>query len=104
MAKRAEPLDAAANDPQPHLVTRRCPVCDWQDIVIESDAALDCPQCHAPTAVVAPPSVHGKNPHAAALGRLGGARGGHARAEALSARRRREIARNAARARWRKPR
>jgi len=45
-----------------------------------------------------------KNPHAVALGRLGGlkggVRGGRARAEALSPGRRREIARAAARARW----
>jgi hypothetical protein len=42
-----------------------------------------------------------KNPHAAALGRLGGLKGGRARAEKLTARRRREIARQAAIARWR---
>ena len=41
-----------------------------------------------------------KNPHAAALGRLGGQRGGPARALKLSAERRREIARKAAEARW----
>ena len=45
-----------------------------------------------------------KNPHAVALGRLGGLRGGpiggRARAAALSPSRRREIARQAARARW----
>jgi hypothetical protein len=41
-----------------------------------------------------------KNPHAMALGRLGGLKGGRARAEKLSARRRREIARQAALARW----
>jgi hypothetical protein len=40
-----------------------------------------------------------KNPHAVALGRLGGAKGGPARAKVLSARRRREIARKAGRAR-----
>jgi len=41
-----------------------------------------------------------KNPHAMALGKLGGLKGGRARAEKLSARRRREIARQAANARW----
>ncbi len=41
------------------------------------------------------------NPHAVALGRLGGAKGGRARARALTAGRRREIARNAAAARTR---
>lgn len=40
-----------------------------------------------------------KNPHAVALGRLGGAKGGRARARALTAGRRREIARQAAAAR-----
>jgi hypothetical protein len=42
-----------------------------------------------------------KNPHAVALGRLGGAKGGPARAKALSARRRSQIARMAATARAR---
>jgi len=41
-----------------------------------------------------------KNPHAAALGRIGGLRGGKARALKLSAEERSEIARNAAIARW----
>ena len=36
-----------------------------------------------------------KNPHAVALGRMGGLRGGIARKKALSARRRKEIARKA---------
>ena len=44
----------------------------------------------------------GKNPAAVALGRLGGAKGGKARAESLSKRRRIEIAKKAARTRWEK--
>ena len=44
-----------------------------------------------------------KNPHAVALGRLGGKKGGKARAVSLSAERRREIAQQAADARWKKP-
>ncbi|MEM7481604.1 MAG: hypothetical protein AAF481_10560 [Acidobacteriota bacterium] len=43
-----------------------------------------------------------KNPHAVALGRLGGKRGGKARAAKLSPERRREIAKQAALARWAK--
>jgi hypothetical protein len=43
-----------------------------------------------------------KNPHAVALGRLGGQRGGKARAERLTATKRSEIARVAARSRWNK--
>jgi hypothetical protein len=41
-----------------------------------------------------------KNPAAVALGRLGGLKGGKARAEKLSAKKRKEIASKAARARW----
>jgi hypothetical protein len=43
-----------------------------------------------------------KNPHAVALGRIGGLKGGKARAEALTASERRRIARKAALARWAK--
>ena len=41
-----------------------------------------------------------KNPAAVALGRLGGLKGGKARAKKLSAKRRKEIAKKAAAARW----
>ena len=41
-----------------------------------------------------------KNPHAQALGRLGGKKGGKARAAKLTASQRSEIARKAALARW----
>ena len=89
-------------------VRRRCLVCDDE---MESDEpegteaiGTPCTSCHAPTERVA---VLGRrtqpiaiNPHAAALGRLGGLKGGRARAEALSPERRREIARRAARKRW----
>jgi hypothetical protein len=43
-----------------------------------------------------------KNPAAVALGRLGGLKGGKARAKKLSAKRRKEIAEKAAKARWEK--
>jgi hypothetical protein len=43
-----------------------------------------------------------KNPAAGALGRLGGRKGGLARAKALSAKKRSAIAKRAARARWNK--
>ena len=43
-----------------------------------------------------------KNPAAVALGRLGGQKGGKARAEKLSAKKRSEIAKKAAAARWAK--
>ncbi len=41
-----------------------------------------------------------KNPAAVALGRLGGLKGGHARAASLSADQRKQVAQRAARARW----
>ncbi len=48
------------------------------------------------------PPKRKKNPHAVALGRKGGKVGGKARAKALTAEERTEIARAAAEARWRK--
>jgi hypothetical protein len=42
-----------------------------------------------------------KNPHAVALGKAGGAKGGKARAASLSAKKRRQIAQKAAKSRWR---
>jgi hypothetical protein len=87
---------------------RRCLVCDFTEQVREL-AATDaigppCSRCRAPSERVAILARHeavpDRNPHAAALGRLGGLKGGPARAAALSPKRRREIARAAARARW----
>lgn len=46
------------------------------------------------------PEDDGKNPAAVALGRLGGLKGGKARAAKLSKKRRSEIAKKAAEARW----
>jgi len=46
----------------------------------------------------------GKNPAAVALGRLGGLKGGKARAKKLTKEQRIEIAKKAARKRWRKKR
>jgi hypothetical protein len=91
------------------LVRRSCEVCEWDGIQVEEpEADPDCPWCHGPTrvvdviqtslAIVGP----GKNPYAAALGKLGGEKGGRARAQSLSKKRRSEIARKAAKARWKK--
>ncbi len=44
-----------------------------------------------------------RNPAAVALAALGAAKGGRARAVSLSARKRKQIAAKAARARWRRP-
>jgi len=50
----------------------------------------------------APDPDAGKNPAAVALGRLGGAKGGKARAAKLTAEQRSEIAKKAASIRWKK--
>jgi len=57
---------------------------------------------HDPESIADEPAVKesGKNPAAVALGRIGGRKGGKARALKLSARRRKEIAKQAARSRW----
>ena len=47
-----------------------------------------------------PALINGKNPHAVALGRLDGLRGGKARAEKLTPEQRKEIAQKAAQIRW----
>lgn len=49
-----------------------------------------------------PPEESCKNPHAVELGRLGGKKGGEARAKKLTPEQRKEIAQKAAEARWRK--
>ena len=91
-------------------VQRRCLVCEYIDEQWEDPATDEigppCARCHAPTerVQILERRRAAANPHAAALGRLGGLKGGPARAARLSARRRREIARTAARARWSRPR
>jgi hypothetical protein len=93
------------------LVLRKCRVCDWAEDALEPEADPNpgCPWCFAPTYrasagqrvdFAAFAAASQKNPHAAALGRLGGLKGGPARAAALSPARRKEIAQGAARARW----
>ena len=87
---------------------RRCLVCDWEAEVVEPEelevVGPPCLRCHAPTERLETLErrrlLRAINPHAAALGRLGGLKGGPARAAKLSPRRRRAIAKAAARARW----
>ncbi|WP_128841264.1 histone H1 [Burkholderia catarinensis] len=64
--------------------------------IFSSDATTDGEEIAQNSAMV------GKNPAAVALGRLGGMRGGHARAKTLTSERRSEIAKKAAHARWAK--
>src|SRR5687768_8850002 len=90
------------------LTVRQCLVCDVVEDVWEAEDTDEigppCSRCHAPTGRSQIRErrrvVSGMNPHAAALGRLGGLKGGPARAAKLTPRRRRDIARAAARARW----
>ena len=106
-ARGEEPESATA------LVHRRCLVCEWEGEGVEPInppvPVPTCPWCHAPTKRLSVNLIEsaggpeiGKNPHAAALGRLGGLKGGAARAAALSPKERREIAVKAARTRWKK--
>lgn len=69
-----------------------CPKCGrvWAPICME------CTACNGRRSQKAP------DPDAASLGRRGGAKGGKARAEALSPERRKEIASKAAKTRWEK--
>ncbi len=64
------------------------------------DAATGAGPPPEPPAEPAASTAPEKNPAAVALGKLGGAKGGPARAKALSKKRRAEIAKKAARARW----
>lgn len=88
-------------------VLRRCLVCDATARCEEPEGTdgigSPCPSCSAPTERI---EVLGRtrgplvrNPHAVALGRLGGLKGGPARAAALTPERRREIAIGASHAR-----
>jgi hypothetical protein len=89
-------------------VDRKCVVCEWTGTLQESADTPEidgqCPACHAPTERLRMRRQTERTPnvHAAALGRLGGLKGGPARAAALSPKRRREIARAAAAARWKR--
>jgi hypothetical protein len=90
------------------LVRRRCLVCDHEEPVrepIETDPiGPSCSSCGAPTerveVLARRTRPRARNSDAAVLGRLGGLKGGPARARTLSSERRREIARHAARRRW----
>jgi hypothetical protein len=90
------------------LVHRRCLVCDllqeMEEPAVTDEIGPPCARCSAPTERTEIISRRARavlrNPHAAALGRLGGLKGGPARAAALTPRRRHTIAQAAARARW----
>jgi hypothetical protein len=68
------------------------------------DPKRECPWCHAPTRIFNEewlvPDPSAVTAQAAEFGRQGGLVGGRIRAQRLSAKRRAEIARQAAQARW----
>jgi hypothetical protein len=92
------------------VVNRHCTICDWEAQLVERGLGEDplCPWCYGPTertsvlGLVIPesPRPGEKNPYASSLGRLGGLKGGPARAAKLTAKQRRDIATKAAKARW----
>ena len=126
MAKRARTADGKGRPPARvrkttmmspdgiQVVMRRCTICDWEAQLVERGRADDplCPWCYGLTertsivGLVVPEHLRPgqTNPYAASLGRLGGLKGGRARAAALTAKQRRDIAIKAARARWGKKR
>jgi len=55
---------------------------------------------HDPDSVTKQPQPEGKDPKRQAAGRIGGKKGGTARATSLSAAKRKEIAKKAAKGRW----
>ncbi len=67
-----------------------------RDPVQRAKAVFDEAIGEAPPEEESPP----KNPHAQALGRLGGSKGGEARARNMTPKQRSEAARKAAKARW----
>lgn len=91
---------------EPELET--CPDCDgagvvevedWRDGELVGKVEVGCQACKG----MGRREVEPDESPAAKLGRKGGLKGGRARAEKLSAERRSEIARRAARARWSAP-
>lgn len=88
-----ERLAQAGEKPPPQPTRRR-----------SRDSAIHPDDPHNPTADMPRPIENSKNRAAIMLGRLGGKKGGVARAARLSPERRREIAQQAARARWSKKR
>jgi hypothetical protein len=112
--RRESAAGGQSRDSAVALVHRRCVVCEWEgdgvEPAVRPEATPTCPWCHAPTErvsldgirIAAADEANGKNPHAAALGRLGGLKGGVARAAALTPKERRDIATKAARTRWKK--
>ena len=88
IAPDAEPKKPAANKARPPRPTKKR---DVRDIERADSEGMAQQQGVEPKP---------KNPAAVALGKLGGAKGGKARAEKLSAARRKAIAKKAASARW----
>lgn len=108
------PTSATTSLEDIQVVNRRCTICEWEAQLIEQGLKEDplCPWCYGLTertsvvGVVIPEALRpgDKTRLAASLGRLGGLKGGPARAQKLTAAERSDIAARAARARWKKTR
>lgn len=101
-------LAAAQKAVEEHLCAYRfqCSACAWSGELQLAEPIWSWDEARPLTHIVCPDcgsqAQPEKNPAAVALGRLGGRKGGLARAAGLSPERRGEIARNAAVARWAK--
>ena len=74
--------------------------CDlWEDVSMPNRSSMDVNEI---AFLVVAESTGEKNPNAVALGRLGGLKGGPARAQGMTARKRKAQAKKAADARWSK--
>jgi hypothetical protein len=103
--KLARPLDVdliAARPPQPPALSLRA--ADPGDDPVPDEVSLELGRLRVRERSRILLSMPKKNPAAVALGRLGGKRGGPARAAKLTPEQRSESARRAANARWRKTR
>jgi hypothetical protein len=90
-------------------------MCEWTGAAVEiieiieiieiGETTVECPWCHAPTRVAREEflvDAAEARRQAIAFGRIGGLKGGRARAKRLTPKRRSAIARKAAAARWRR--
>ena len=89
-------LDARRRQPYTEGMPKRTSKKQPSDINVLAFSVVQAATQAKPTTEIGPQ----KNPAAVALGRLGGLKGGKARAASLSPKKRREIARRAAAARW----
>jgi hypothetical protein len=84
------------------LVANTCPLKHCDFMTKEDANQIAARIIQQTVGVAAADDNNGKNPAAVALGRLGGLKGGRARDAKLSKKRKKEIAKKAAKVRWQK--